>query len=218
MPATAPPPSPPVRRTQAERRNATRLALLDATVDALIEHGWAGATTPEVCRRAGVSQGAVFKHFPTKADLLAAAAAHLYDDLLAAWLERFRPLAAEVDDASRVRAAVALLWQLFDSPSFGAAIELAAAARTDPELRERLEPVVTRHGERMRAIAAELFPAAAGTPEAGLALDVILESMLGMAVSRTVDRSTEHYERLLAHLTDLAVRTFAAADLPETTA
>lgn len=208
--ATAP--TSATRRTQAERRNATRRALLDATVDALIEQGWAGATTPEVCRRAGVSQGAVFKHFPTKADLLAAAAAHLYDDLLAAWLERFRPLATETDDEARVRAAVALLWALFDSPSMGAALELAAAARTDPELRARLEPVVLRHAERMRAVAAGLFPDAAGSPDAALALDLILESMLGMAVSRTVDRTTEHYDRLLAHLTDLAVHTFAATD------
>ena len=34
-------------------------------------------TTGDIAAAIGVTQGAVFKHFPTKADLLAAAAAHL---------------------------------------------------------------------------------------------------------------------------------------------
>src|SRR5687768_2204280 len=46
------------RRTQAERRSATQTRLLDATTATLADLGWAGLSTTEVSRRAGVSRGA----------------------------------------------------------------------------------------------------------------------------------------------------------------
>ena len=44
--------------TQAERTAVTTEKLLGATVTSLIERGYRGTSTPEVCRRAGVSRGA----------------------------------------------------------------------------------------------------------------------------------------------------------------
>ena len=63
---------PKPRRTQQQRREETRGRLLAATQTALVERGYAGTTTTEVCRRAEVSQGALFKHFASKGELLAA--------------------------------------------------------------------------------------------------------------------------------------------------
>src|SRR4051812_46618887 len=60
------------RRTQEERTATMRARLLQATVDCLIDHGYAGTTTTAVVARAGVSRGAILHHFPTKADLVAA--------------------------------------------------------------------------------------------------------------------------------------------------
>ncbi|KAF0162581.1 MAG: TetR family transcriptional regulator, partial [Caulobacteraceae bacterium] len=54
------------RRTQQERRDRTRGALLDATVACLVERGYTGTTTLEVERRAEVSRGARIHHFATK--------------------------------------------------------------------------------------------------------------------------------------------------------
>src|ERR1043165_7905892 len=69
----------PVRapRTQQQRRDETRRALLDAAVESLIEVGFARTTTLEVQRRADVSRGALLHHFPSKAELLVAAVDHL---------------------------------------------------------------------------------------------------------------------------------------------
>lgn len=64
-------------RTQQQRREETRRALLDATVESLIEVGFARTTTLEVQRRAAVSRGALLHHFPSKAELLVAAVDHL---------------------------------------------------------------------------------------------------------------------------------------------
>ena len=84
-------PEPPRRRprSQAERTATTRARLLDGTIDALAAQGYARTTTPEVCRRAGVSQGALFKHFATKADLVSAAAERLFAQLLADYRAAF---------------------------------------------------------------------------------------------------------------------------------
>src|SRR5215470_12505645 len=72
MPEVARPP-----RTQQQRRDETRRALLDAAVESLIEVGFARTTTLEVQRRAEVSRGALLHHFPSKAELLVAAVDHL---------------------------------------------------------------------------------------------------------------------------------------------
>src|SRR5262245_55016337 len=64
-------------RTQQQRREETRRALLDAAVESLIEVGFARTTTLEVQRRADVSRGALLHHFPSKAELLVAAIDHL---------------------------------------------------------------------------------------------------------------------------------------------
>ena len=77
------------RRTQAERRETTRQALLEATIASLVEAGYARTTTTEVVRRAGVSQGALFNHFPTKSALVAAAAEQLFADLVSVFEDAF---------------------------------------------------------------------------------------------------------------------------------
>jgi AcrR family transcriptional regulator len=118
---------PTARRSQQERRHETRTRLLAATQTALVERGYAGTTTTEVCRRAGVSQGALFKHFASKGELLAATAERLFANLIDAYRESLPPWAG-VDD--RAAAAVELLWDAFEDPRLLAAIELYAAART----------------------------------------------------------------------------------------
>ncbi len=60
------------RRTQAERRAATRLALLDAARSAFAERGYHGAAAEEIVRRAGLTRGALYHHFEDKKDLFRA--------------------------------------------------------------------------------------------------------------------------------------------------
>ena len=67
------------RRTQQARSSAARERLLNATLEVLIDRGYNGLTTKEVAARAGFSNGALMHHFGTKADLVIAASAHIYD-------------------------------------------------------------------------------------------------------------------------------------------
>jgi AcrR family transcriptional regulator len=144
----------PRRRTQEERRTATREALLSATVDCLVEYGYANTTTTKVVERAGVSRGAQVYHFPTKAKLVAEAfgyIAQLRADEVQRALERLP------EGRERRLAALDLLWEVHTGPLFAASLELWVAARTDRELREQLLPIERTINARLVAGAQAFF-------------------------------------------------------------
>lgn len=127
----------PDRRTQEERSAETRAKILDATVECLIEQGYAGTSTPEVCRRAQVSRGALLHHFPTKARLVIDAITYL----AALRGEQIQRRRSGRGDGDPLEAIFEVLWDAFSARSFHAGLELWVAARTDPELLEALVPV-----------------------------------------------------------------------------
>lgn len=51
----------------------TRGLLLDAAMEVLLEHGYAGTRVSEIARKAGVTSGAIYNHFASKTELLTAA-------------------------------------------------------------------------------------------------------------------------------------------------
>src|ERR1700710_1544907 len=61
-----------VRRTQAERTEATRTALIAAARPLFADRGYAGVGTEEIARAAGVTRGALYHHFEGKRELFEA--------------------------------------------------------------------------------------------------------------------------------------------------
>ncbi|HWE91673.1 MAG TPA: TetR/AcrR family transcriptional regulator [Pseudonocardiaceae bacterium] len=143
------------RRTQAERSERTREQLLAATIDCLVDLGYAGTSVYEVCKRAGVSRGAQQHHFATKAELMAHALEYLVGRLRAETLDALHGLD---DDADRLATGIDLLWQSFSGTLSTAAMELWVAARTDPELRATLLPVDRALGRATYELFREAWP------------------------------------------------------------
>lgn len=71
------------RRTQAERREATRAALLGAARELFGDHGYANVGTEEIVQRAGVTRGALYHHFDDKEHLFRAVYELVEEDLTA---------------------------------------------------------------------------------------------------------------------------------------
>jgi AcrR family transcriptional regulator len=173
-------------RTQQQRRDETRRALLDAAVESLIEVGFARTTTLEVQRRANASRGALLHHFPSKAELLVAAVDHLAEMRA----RELKMLAAGLPDGrARTDAVLDLLWQCFSGTFFQVAMELRTAARTDPELRPVLVAAERALRDRIVLQAKTLFGKdVAEHPGLDRAIDFTLQFMIGAAMTAVLHK------------------------------
>lgn len=176
----------PVLRTQAERRASTQAKILDATIDTLVALGYAGVSTPEICRRAGVSQGALFRYWPTKGDLLADAAAHLLGRCTTTYESAF------TGRNVGVREALEALWATYRQPELQAAMELYVAARTDADLAAALARIEPAHRANLQRIATRVLdPALVRLPGFASFVELALAAVQGAAVGAAVS-DTSH--------------------------
>jgi len=74
---------PPQRRTQAERREATRAQLLDAGRRLFAEVGYDDVAAEQIVAEAGVTRGALYHHFDGKAGLFEAVFVEIERELIA---------------------------------------------------------------------------------------------------------------------------------------
>jgi AcrR family transcriptional regulator len=88
------------RRTQAQRRAATRQALIDSGRALFAQQGFAGVGREEIVARAGVTRGAMYHYFPSKEDLFQAVYETVEQDLLQAVAEA---ASADTDPVSQLR-------------------------------------------------------------------------------------------------------------------
>jgi len=183
------------RRTQEERSAATRARLLEATLECLVELGYARMTTTEIAERGGVSRGAQLHHFPTKAELVTEALAYLFDRRDEEFRAAFAKLPA---DADRGAAAVDILWSMVSGPTFHAWLELAVAARTDALLQPKVAALTTRFSENVSRTFRELFPRPEGAaPYWELAPTFTFALLEGLALDAMVTPDSNEIDRVL---------------------
>lgn len=172
------------RRTQQERRDATVARIIAATVDCLIDHGYAKTSTTRISQRAGVSQGAIFRHFPNRAALMIAVANHIGDGLLDLFSEDFNNIEG-IDDP--VFLALALLRRNCHHRIHQAWFELQVAARADADLQQALAPIWTRNLSKTQELAGNILPdLAALTDDFPAIVDVMVSLFRGEALDSCV--------------------------------
>lgn len=131
-----------VKRTQAERSEATRDALIAAGRELFAERGYAAVGTEEIVRAAGVTRGALYHHFDGKRDLFEA----IYESIEA-------ELAQRIADGALDAGATAPL------EAMRAGAEMFLRAATEPETQrivlidgpsvlgwDRWREIATEHG------------------------------------------------------------------------
>ncbi|RSU46629.1 TetR family transcriptional regulator [Sphingobium sp. WTD-1] len=194
--------APGVRRTQEERTAQTRLALIEATIASIGDHGYTGASTTLIAQRAGVSRGAMLHHFATRAALMAQVVRHVFNSEMAEY------------EATRVRTGMgdnlfdwpSLLWSVLSRPPGMAVLEILQATRSDPELAELVVPMQ----EEVEHSALTVMRGAFGGDEAlaRTVMRLMVWSVRGLSIA---DRylphraETEHAILLLGEMMRLAV-------------
>jgi AcrR family transcriptional regulator len=164
--------------------------LLDAAGQLLVEVGLPGFTTAAVTQRAALSNGALFGHFPTRLELLAATVEHTLAGLRVGYERTFNGL---VETGATPETLLELLWESMSDPSFGAVLGVYTQARTDPELYDALHDIVVMHGSYVGQINRRVSASFVDDPEraatiAGLGTLAIL-AMQGLVVSQMVGAS-----------------------------
>lgn len=189
-------------RTQQERRSATQARLLEATAEALADLGWAGLSTTEVSRRAGVSRGAQQHHYPTKMALVAAALEHLLDRLRQEYEQAY---AALPDDRRNVAGALDLFWEMLREPPARALLELALAGRTDESLRELSADLNERVVAIIKEVFHELFPESLPPETVDIAIRALFALLVGLSLQNALDNDVNgHQAAVLAQVKAIA--------------
>ncbi|MFI9406596.1 TetR/AcrR family transcriptional regulator [Nocardia sp. NPDC052316] len=195
----------PQRRTQEQRSTEMRTRLLDATIDCLVEYGYAGTTTPRVAERAGVTRGAQVHHFGSKTDLVVAAISHLAQ-LRAETAMREMAKVERGDDP--VAAALEFLWELHQGPLFIATVELWVAGRTDPVLAAAMEKVEPFVNNAVLMAVARFVPDEIRRKEARDFIYTAMDALRGILISNFVDpdneRAQRRWRRATTHLRNIA--------------
>lgn len=129
-----------VKRTQAERSDATRAALLSAARPLFAQRGYAGVGTEEIARAAGVTRGALYHHFDGKRELFEA----VYEQIEIELAERIAAGALQANATSPVMA-------------MKAGAEMFLLASTEPETQQivLLDGPAVLGWDRWREIATE---------------------------------------------------------------
>jgi AcrR family transcriptional regulator len=171
-------------RTQRQRREDTIARLLDASIATIIEVGYARASAKVIARRAQVSDGALFRHFPTMGDLMAATAQEAGRRLIDLGVRRFAEIRA---DKPSLEEALTILRDVTADPTNAVLYELAVAARTDDKLRETLRDVMALYIAQIQETVRPLIPdefAGAGEENLMAMFALVLNSFDGAAVFR----------------------------------
>ncbi|MDP7702918.1 MULTISPECIES: TetR/AcrR family transcriptional regulator [unclassified Mycobacterium] len=188
-------------RTQQQRREETVGRLLQACIDTIIEVGYARASAAVITKRAGVSVGALFRHFETMGDFMAATAS----EVLRRQLETFNKQVAEIPaDQPALQAALTILRDITGGPTNAVLYELLIAARTDEKLRETLQHELGQYSAKIFD-AARAMPGADGFPDDSFPVLVALLTNVfdGAAVVEGVLPQPEIAERRIPVLTAL---------------
>lgn len=123
------------------RAEQTRARLLDATAEVVRESGYAKATTRAIAARAGLTEGAIYRHFPNKAALFFAALLER-NKAVVEWVDRFPERAGDGTVRDNLVEALRTLTELRHE-----VIPFEEAVQADPDLRRQRQEMIEAHDE-----------------------------------------------------------------------
>lgn len=130
-------------KTPSRIRDADRTVSLlkQATIEQLISNGFSGLSIIPILNKAGVSRGALFHHFPSKDDLVAAA----FEDLLQDFADRLNDISRRLRQGTiNQDVFVTEVGEAFASDLFIACMEMSLGMRSEHSLSESVQGAILK--------------------------------------------------------------------------
>ncbi|MCL4743997.1 MAG: TetR family transcriptional regulator [Burkholderiaceae bacterium] len=195
--------------TQAERSEQTRHQLLAATIDLIMERGLAGATVNDICRRAGVTTGALQHQFGAKSELMAATVAELFAPFAEAFPASDNP--ADTQLGARIERLVTRYAKIYADPRYTAVIEILSATRHDRALEAAVNQYRDTQVENLANHLRTEFPDVDMPLERMLeCTHLVVDLMRGGAIRMMFDRSREAEDGILKGACQILLARFSA--------
>lgn len=191
------------RRTQTERTEETRAALIEAAIIVLHRQGYNAATTATIADEAGVSRGSIIYHFGTRAQLMSDVITFVFEKEQ----QQYEALQQQGFDLSKPEDWPEMLWRVFSQPSGLAVVEILQASRSDPELAELVIPTQERVEQLSIETLLERFPG--NEKQLRTRVRLFVWAIRGLELSRVLSRDpseTEEAVRLFREMVRASVK------------
>lgn len=130
-------PTKPTRRSHASRRAESRRRIIRAAIRCLNKFGYGGTTIDTILVEAKVSRGRLLNVFPTKAEIMVAVGAYVWEADRRYSTLLFRNM---VLDRESLDIIVERSWTVLSRPNGIAVLEILVASRSDKELADEFVP------------------------------------------------------------------------------
>jgi AcrR family transcriptional regulator len=186
----------------SERRVIKVDALLTSSLAQLQAVGYARFRTADVSKRSGLSEGALFRYFPTKLELVTASLERTLKEHLQRFVDQFLALDGKRDR----RSFMTLLWEVLSHPELGWTYGLYAAASTEPDLANAIRPVLETNSDRIDSAVHAVVVEHADFPAQDVPNIINLATwvMQGLALSEMARGQTKRHVELIDYLEFLA--------------
>ncbi len=186
------------------RSEEAHKAILDATLELLVEVGFSSLTVEGVATRAGVGKATIYRRWPSKLPLVIEAFSQL-------------PQLEEVDTGNLVDDLKKMLrsyLQLFYTTPLAAVLPSLAGERAhDPQLSERFDPVI--RGRRQPLVRALERAVDRGELSPDLDLDLAADLIVGPIAVRLFFTGGKVSPRMVGPMVDLALSGIAPSLVPD---
>ncbi|MDY6811963.1 MAG: TetR/AcrR family transcriptional regulator [Actinomycetota bacterium] len=189
------------REPRQERSRLTRERLVQSTMDALAHEGWAAATVAAVAERAGVSRGAAQHHFPTREALITAVLEQVFEEMTSTASGVLASLPDDED--ARVAAAVDRAVATYTGTEFKAALQVWAAAASDPALRELILPMEAKFARAAHRMTVAAIDPDDRYPDSHRIAQVTLDLARGLGLADTLSDDSRRRAQVVATWTEM---------------
>ena len=169
---------------QKLKSSQTRVAILEAAIDCLVEHGYAGLSLETIVKRAALSRGSLVYHFGNKQELVGAVIDYAFYRRMEVYTARIRSL-SENERVARNRG-IEVVWDIYTGREYTAYLQLCMGAWADRELHDLFVPRARRYDRLAREQTRAIFPEWTDHRQFDLASDLIAALLDGLILNREI--------------------------------